>query len=122
MLPIRAAHATNYAVSSLLTCAHAPPSSEGAMAEPAAANTAPSRAGAKTWSFQPWRNAKLNARFGGGYPLRSRHPAKGRAIVNASECTPFSTCHHVTGAAIGNPGRARGEYAPTAVVPRPLRR
>ena len=28
----------------------------------------------------------------------------------------------LTGAAIGRPGRARGEYAPTAVVPRPFRR
>jgi hypothetical protein len=27
-----------------------------------------------------------------------------------------------TGAAIGKPGRARGEYVPTAVVPRPFRR
>jgi hypothetical protein len=30
-----------------------------------------------------------------------------------------STCAHVTGAATGDPSRARGEKAPTAVVPEP---
>jgi hypothetical protein len=47
---------------------------------------------------------------------------KGRDRLNASGCSPFSICFHVTGAAIGKPGRARGEYVPTAVVPRPLRK
>jgi hypothetical protein len=46
----------------------------------------------------------------------------GLLIVNASGRIPFSTSFQVTGAAIGKPGRARGEYAPTAVVPRPLRK
>jgi hypothetical protein len=35
-------------------------------------------------------------------------------MPNASGRMPLSTCFHVTGAAIGNPGRARGEYVPMA--------
>jgi hypothetical protein len=46
----------------------------------------------------------------------------GLLIVKASGRIPFSTSFQVTGAAIGKPGRTRGEYAPTAVVPRPLRK
>lgn len=46
----------------------------------------------------------------------------GLLILNASGRIPFSTSFQVTGTAIGKPGRARGEYAPTAVVPRPLRK
>jgi hypothetical protein len=33
-----------------------------------------------------------------------------------------STCAHETGAAIGKPGRARGEKVPIAVLPLPLRK
>src|SRR4051812_31033104 len=43
-------------------------------------------------------------------------------IVTWSDLTPRSTSFHVIGTAIGNPGRALGEYVPTAVCPRPLRR
>jgi hypothetical protein len=43
-------------------------------------------------------------------------------IENASSLMPRSTKRHVTEAAIGKPGRARGEYVPMAVVPRPLRK
>src|SRR5215204_510711 len=42
--------------------------------------------------------------------------------VKASARIPLCRSAQLTGAAIGNPGRARGEKAPTAVVPRPLRR
>src|SRR3954467_11566287 len=41
---------------------------------------------------------------------------KGRASVNASGLMPLPNARHVVGAAIGKPGRARGEYAATAVV------
>ena len=44
--------------------------------------------------------------------LRLGAAGGGRAIVNASGRMPRSTCVHVTGAATGNPSRARGEYAP----------
>lgn len=46
----------------------------------------------------------------------------GAAMVNASGLTPRSTSFQVTGRAIGKPGLVRGEKAPTAVLPRPLRR
>src|SRR5215217_1583730 len=52
-------------------------------------------------------------RLGGGSP-------NGRATVNASGVMPFSSAGHVVGGAIGKPGRARGEYVATAVVPRPF--
>jgi hypothetical protein len=43
-------------------------------------------------------------------------------IVNASASVPCVICAQVTGAAIRKPGHALGEYAPTAVVPRPFGR
>jgi hypothetical protein len=43
-------------------------------------------------------------------------------IAKASEDMPLSTCFHVIGAAIGDPSPTRGEQAPTAVVPRRLRK
>ena len=46
----------------------------------------------------------------------------GLVMVKASGFTPASSRDQVMGAAMGNPSRARGEYAPIAVVPRPLRR
>ena len=46
----------------------------------------------------------------------------GFSIVKASGRIPFSTLRQLTGAAIGDPARARGDQAPMAVVPRPFRR
>jgi hypothetical protein len=46
----------------------------------------------------------------------------GFSIVKASGRIPFSTWRQLTGAAIGTPGRARGDHVPMAVVPRPFRR
>ena len=43
-------------------------------------------------------------------------------IVKESGRMPRSTSCQVMGAAIGKPGRARGDQVPMAVVPRPLRR
>jgi hypothetical protein len=39
---------------------------------------------------------------------------------NLSGFDARSSCFHMTVAAIGKPGRARGEYVPMAVVPRPF--
>jgi hypothetical protein len=47
---------------------------------------------------------------------------RGLSIVKAFGRMPFSTWRQPTGAAIGNPGRARGDQAPMAVVPRPFLR
>jgi hypothetical protein len=44
------------------------------------------------------------------------------SIVKASGRIPFSTWRQLTGAATGNPARARGDQAPMAVVPRPFLR
>ena len=46
----------------------------------------------------------------------------GLSIVKAFGRIPFSTFRQLTGAAIGNPARARGDQEPIAVVPRPFRR
>jgi hypothetical protein len=48
------------------------------------------------------------------YPRPTRRVERNRLI-------PFSTCFHVVDAAIGNPRCTRSEYAPAAVLPRPLR-
>jgi hypothetical protein len=46
----------------------------------------------------------------------------GFSVVKAPGRIPFWTSRQLTGAAIGNPGRARGDQAPMAVVPRPFRK
>lgn len=62
-------------------------------------------------------------RFNGTHYATFRTAAlNGWSIVKASGWIPRSICVHVTGWAIGKPGRARGENVPTAVLPRPLRR
>jgi hypothetical protein len=43
-------------------------------------------------------------------------------MVKASGLTPLSMSVQSTGIDTGNPALARGEKAPTVVVPRPLRR
>jgi hypothetical protein len=48
--------------------------------------------------------------------------AVGYSMWNASDLMPRSSCLQVTGAALGKPGRARGEYVPIAVVLRPFLR
>ena len=50
------------------------------------------------------------------------HARNGLFRLKASGGMPRSTSFQVTGAAIGKPFFARGEYAPTAVLPRPLRK
>jgi hypothetical protein len=68
------------------------------------------------------RSAASHPRFRTAVFSCSPVAVHGLAIVNASALIPRSIRAHVTGAAIGNPSRARGEYVPIAVVPRPLRK
>ena len=51
-----------------------------------------------------------------------RRSGGSHCIVNASARSPCSISDQLAGTAIGLPGLARGDHAPIAVVPRPLRR
>jgi hypothetical protein len=73
------------------------------------------------------RNPLVVEETGGAGRSHSRHCRRrlarsGDAIVKAVGSIPCSTCFQVTGRAIGNPGRARGDQVSMAVEPRPLRR